>query len=131
VSLHAESKEMQMNMPGTVTTITDDQFAVEVLEAGSPVLVDFWAAWCPPCRIMDPVMAELAAERPDLRFVKLDVDANQKTATDHGVLSMPTLLVFRHGHEVLRLVGARPKRRLIAELEATLGSPIADHVGAT
>jgi thioredoxin 1 len=120
-----------MNMPGTVTIITDDQFAVEVLEAGSPVLVDFWAAWCPPCRIMDPVMAELAAERPDVRFVKLDVDANQKTATDYGVLSMPTLLVFRHGQEVLRLVGARPKRRLIEELEATLGSPIADHVGAT
>ncbi|HTX11995.1 MAG TPA: thioredoxin [Solirubrobacteraceae bacterium] len=117
-------------MPTTVTTITDDQFATEVLEADSPVVVDFWAAWCPPCRVMDPVMAELADERPGVRFVKLDVDANQKTASEYGVLSMPTLLVFRHGQEVLRLVGARPKRRLIEELAPAMGSPIADPAGA-
>jgi thioredoxin 1 len=119
-----------MEMPGTVATITDDQFTAVVLEAESPVVVDFWAAWCPPCRVMDPVMADLAAERPDVDFVKLDVDANQKTATDYGVLSMPTLLVFRHGQEVLRLVGARPKRRLVEELEAALGSPAVDRVSA-
>jgi thioredoxin 1 len=106
-----------------VTPITDDRFVAEVLEAESPVVVDFWAAWCPPCRLMDPIIAELAAERPDVRFAKLDVDANQRTTVDHGVLSMPTLLVFRGGQEVLRLVGARPKRRLTEELEPVLGAP--------
>ncbi len=109
-------------MSESVRTITDDRFVAEVLEAESPVVVDFWAAWCPPCRLMDPIIAELAAERPDVRFAKLDVDANQRTAVDHGVLSMPTLLVFRSGQEVLRLVGARPKRRLTEELESALGA---------
>jgi thioredoxin 1 len=109
-------------MSGVVTPITDDRFVTEVLEADSPVVVDFSTAWCPPCRVMDPFIAGLAAERPDVRFTKLDVDANQRTATEYGVLSMPTLLVFRHGQEVLRLVGARPKRRLVEELAPALGS---------
>ena len=109
-------------MSGVVTPVTDDRFVTEVLEADSPVVVDFSAAWCPPCRVMDPFIAGLAAERPDVRFTKLDVDANQRTATEYGLLSMPTLLVFRHGHEVLRLVGARPKRRLVEELAPALGS---------
>jgi thioredoxin 1 len=109
-------------LSGSVTTITDDQFAAEVLEAESPVVVDFTAAWCPPCRLMDPIIADLAAEREDVRFAKLDVDANQRTAVEHGVLSMPTFLVFRNGREVMRLVGARPKRRLVEELETVLGA---------
>jgi thioredoxin 1 len=96
--------------------VTDDNFQAEVLEAGQPVLVDFTAAWCPPCRVMKPVLSELAEERPDLRVVHLDVDEHQQTAARYGVLSMPTFLLFRDGAPVLRLVGSRPKQRLAAEL---------------
>ena len=103
-----------------IPTVTDDAFAAEVLESELPVLVDFTAAWCPPCRVMKPVLAELAAERDDLRVVQLDVDADQRTAAEYGVLSMPTFILFRGGREVQRLVGARPRRRLDAELAEVL-----------
>jgi thioredoxin 1 len=103
-----------------IPTVTDDAFAAEVLESELPVLVDFTAAWCPPCRVMKPVLAELAAERDDLRVVQLDVDADQRTAAEYGVLSMPTFILFRGGREVQRLVGARPRRRLDAELAEIL-----------
>jgi thioredoxin 1 len=103
-----------------IPTVTDDAFAAEVLESERPVLVDFTAAWCPPCRVMKPVLAELAAERDDLRVVQVDVDAEQRTAAEYGVLSMPTFILFRDGREVQRLVGARPRRRLEAELAEIL-----------
>jgi thioredoxin 1 len=103
-----------------IPTVTDDAFAAEVLESERPVLVDFTAAWCPPCRVMKPVLAELAAERDDLRVVQLDVDAEQRIAAEYGVLSMPTFILFRDGREVRRLVGARPRRRLEAELAEVL-----------
>jgi len=107
-------------MPATIPTVDDARFASEVLASDRPVLVDFTAAWCPPCRVMKPVLAALADERDDVRIVQLDVDADQRTAADYGVLSMPTFILFRDGAEVLRLVGARPKGRLAAELEAAL-----------
>jgi thioredoxin 1 len=103
-----------------ISSVTDDAFAAEVLESERPVLVDFTAAWCPPCRVMKPVLAELAAERDDLRVVQLDVDAEQRTAAEYGVLSMPTFILFRDGREVQRLVGARPRRRLEEELAQVL-----------
>jgi thioredoxin 1 len=103
-----------------IPTVTDDAFAAEVLESERPVLVDFTASWCPPCRVMKPVLAELAAERDDLRVVQLDVDTDQRTAAEYGVLSMPTFILFRDGREVQRLVGARPRRRLEAELAEVL-----------
>jgi thioredoxin 1 len=103
-----------------IPTVTDDGFAAEVLESERPVLVDFTAAWCPPCRVMKPVLSELAAERDDLRIVQLDVDEHQRTAAEYGVLSMPTFILFRDGREVQRLVGARPRRRLEAELAEVL-----------
>src|SRR5215213_3985708 len=105
-------------MPSTETllSISDDSFTAEVLESERPVLVDFTAAWCPPCRVMKPVLAELDAEREDIKVVQLDVDADQRTAAEYGVLSMPTFILFKDGREVQRLVGARPKRRLEAEL---------------
>ena len=108
-----------MTQTQTVTEVTDDGFAAAVLESELPVLVDFTAAWCPPCRVMKPVLAKLAAEREDLRVVALDVDAHQRTAAEYSVLA-PTFLVFRGGVEVGRLVGARPKGRLEAELAEIL-----------
>jgi thioredoxin 1 len=99
---------------------TDARFTADVLESNAPVVVDFTAAWCPPCRVMSPILDELAEERPDVRFVKLDVDDNTETAVRYGVLSMPTFMVFRDGEPVLKLVGARSKRRFADELAAVL-----------
>jgi thioredoxin 1 len=103
-------------------TVTDDSFTAEVLESETPVLVDFWAAWCGPCRVMNPILAELAAERDDVRIVKLDTEAEQETAARYGVLAMPTFLLFRDGKPVLQLVGSRPRKRLEAELSAALAA---------
>jgi thioredoxin 1 len=106
---------------------TDDRFTADVLESDVPVVVDFTAAWCPPCRMMDPVIGELAAERDDMRFVALDVDAHQATAARYGVLSMPTLMVFRGGAPVATFIGARPKARLRTEL-SELVPPVGEQV---
>jgi thioredoxin 1 len=95
---------------------SDDAFQADVIEAELPVLVDFTASWCAPCRIMKPVLEELAADRDDLRVIALDLDENQATAARYGVLAAPTLMLFRHGAPVLTLQGARPRKRLEAEL---------------
>jgi thioredoxin 1 len=108
--------------------MTHDQFTVQVLEADRPVLVDFTAAWCPPCRVMDPIVAALDDERDDLRVVTVDVDDSLDVAARYGVLSMPTFMLFRGGEPVLTLVGARPRRRLEAELDAVLAVS-APHAG--
>ena len=101
-------------------TINDSNFAAEVLESDRPVVVDFDAPWCGPCRVMTPILEELAAEREDVRFVKLDVDSNQTTVARYGVMSMPTFMVFDGGEPVLTLVGSRPKTRLEQELSAVV-----------
>jgi thioredoxin 1 len=104
-----------------VVEATDETFDREVREAGMPVLVDFTAAWCAPCRMIEPVLAEIAAEQADrLKVVRLDVDHNPETTAAYGVLSMPTLMLFRSGEPVKALVGARPKRRLLEELADAL-----------
>lgn len=103
-----------------VTTLTPDTFTASVLESEIPVVVDFTAAWCPPCRVMKPILAELADERDDLRFVQLDVDDHPEIAARYDVLSMPTFIVFRHGRPVGRLVGARPKTRFVSDVEQAL-----------
>ncbi|MEU6103494.1 thioredoxin family protein [Streptomyces flaveolus] len=101
--------------------VTDATFAAEVIGAGLPVLVEFTADWCPPCRQMAPVLGALAAEEADrLRVVQLNVDLNPETTNAYKVLSMPTFMVFRDGEPVKAMVGARPKRRLLQELSDVL-----------
>jgi len=109
-------------MAGTLTQITDNNFDAEVLEAEGPVLVDFWAPWCGPCRVVAPVLEEIAAERPELRIVKLDVDDNQQTAARYQVLSIPTMILFKAGQPVKTIVGAYPKKKLEQELETVLAA---------
>ncbi|WP_328678957.1 thioredoxin [Streptomyces sp. NBC_01261] len=100
-----------------VTDVTDEDFTAEVIRADLPVLVEFTADWCPPCRQMGPVLRALAAEEADrLKVVQLNVDQNPETTNAYKVLSMPTFMVFRGGEPVKAMVGARPKRRLLEEL---------------
>ena len=109
-------------MAGKINEVTDTTFQAEVLESETPVLVDFWAAWCGPCRVVAPVLEEIADQRDDLRIVKLNVDDNQQTAAQFGILAIPTMLLFRNGAEAKRIQGAMPKKRLEAELEPALAS---------
>lgn len=104
-----------------VAEVTDADFEAEVIGSGLPVLVEFTADWCPPCRQMAPVLSALAAEESDrLKVVQLNVDMNPLTTNAYRVLSMPTFMVFRDGEPVRSMVGARPKRRLLEELSDVL-----------
>ncbi|MGZ4269552.1 MAG: thioredoxin [Solirubrobacteraceae bacterium] len=107
-------------MAANITDVTDTNFQAEVLESDQPVLVDFWAPWCGPCRVVGPVLEEIASERDDLRIVKLNVDDNQQTAATFEVLSIPTLILFKNGQVAKKVIGAYPKKRLEAELEPAL-----------
>lgn len=101
--------------------VTDQTFDKEVLKAGKPVLVDLWAEWCAPCKMLAPILEDLAKEIGDkLTIVKLDVDSNPGTAMRYGVQSIPTLLLFKNGQPVERLVGYMPKDRLLARLRPHL-----------
>jgi thioredoxin 1 len=95
-------------------------FDALVRDGRQPVVVDFWAPWCGPCRVVHPILEEMAAERDDFRIVSINVDENQQTAGRFDVLSIPTLILFRDGAEAKRVIGAMPKRRLEAELEPAL-----------
>jgi len=104
-----------------VATVTDADFAAEVLGADRPVLVEFTADWCGPCRQLAPVLSAVAREEAArLKVVQLDADTNPDTVTRYGVLSMPTLMVFHGGEPVRAMVGARPRRRLLQELQDVL-----------
>jgi thioredoxin 1 len=105
---------------GNLPDVTDNNFQAEVLESDTPVLVDFWAPWCGPCRIIAPSLEELNDEIDNLRVVKLNVDENQQTAAQYNVMSIPTLIVFKNGEPAKTIIGAMPKKRLEAELAPAL-----------
>ncbi len=105
---------------GAVTEVSDANFQAEVLESPEPVLVDFWAPWCGPCRVVAPVLEEIAKERSDLKIVKLNTDENQQTAAAFEILSIPTMILFRNGQVAKKIIGAYPKKRLEAELAPAL-----------
>jgi len=107
-------------MAGTLLDVTDTTFQAEVLESDKPVLVDFWAAWCGPCRVIAPILEDIAAERDDLRIVKMDIDENPHTPASLGILAIPTMILFRNGAEAKRIQGAKPRNRLEADLEPAL-----------
>jgi len=107
---------------GKLPDVTDGKFQSEVLECEQPVLVDFWAPWCGPCRVVHPILEEMAAERADFRIVSINIDENQQTAANFQVLSIPTLILFKGGQAVKTVIGAYPKKRLEQELEPALAA---------
>ena len=109
-------------MADSITHVTDANFRAEVLESETPVLVDFWAPWCGPCRVVAPVVEEIAKEQADLKVLKLNVDENQNTAMTYQVLSIPTLILFKHGQVAHKVIGAYPKKKLEAELAPALAA---------
>jgi thioredoxin 1 len=107
-------------MTGKLPDVPDGTFQSEVLDSEQPVLVDFWAPWCGPCRVVHPILEEMSTERDDFRIVSMNTDENQGTAAKFEILSIPTLILFKDGAEAKRVIGAMPKRRLEAELEPVL-----------
>ncbi len=93
--------------------VTTDNFETEVLKAGQPVLVDFWASWCGPCRMLTPIIEQLAGELTDVKVGKINVDEEPDLAARYGVMSIPTVIVFKNGEEAARSVGFKPKNELL------------------
>jgi thioredoxin 1 len=109
-------------MAGAAVPVTDSNFQSEVLSSEQPVLVDFWATWCGPCRMVAPIVEEIAGEQNGkLKVAKVDVDQNPQVAQQFGVMSIPTLIVFKGGEAVERLVGYMPKAKLMQAIQPHLG----------
>jgi thioredoxin 1 len=108
-------------MMAGVTEVGDQQFDQEILKSEMPVLVDFWADWCVPCHMVSPVVEEIGQDRAEtLRVAKLNVDDNPESAYRYGVMSIPTLILFKGGEEIARMVGAKPKEAILRELDEHL-----------
>ena len=114
---HIEAWRVKEQVMAKPTVVTDITFDTEVLGSTLPVLVDFWAVWCGPCRLIAPIVDEIATEYDGkVRVMKLDVDENQNTAMNFGVMGIPTLILFKGGKAVERITGYMPKERLLAKL---------------
>jgi thioredoxin 1 len=109
-------------MAGNTVTVTDKSFTDDVLSSDKPVLVDFWATWCGPCKMVAPVLEEIAGEHPDkITVAKVDIDANPGIARDYKIMSIPTMILFQGGQPVKEIVGAKPKAALLKDLSDVLG----------
>ncbi len=106
-------------MAANVSDVTDATFQAEVIESLEPVLVDFWAPWCGPCRAVSPILEQISEER-GLRVVKVNVDENQQTAAEYQILSLPTMVLFKAGAPATKIIGAYPKKKLEQQLEPAL-----------
>ncbi|MCZ6703933.1 MAG: thioredoxin [Ignavibacteria bacterium] len=105
----------------SLITITDDNFKEEVLDSDKPVLIDFWAVWCGPCKMIAPIVEELAVEfEGKVKIGKLDVDSNQQTSINYGVRSIPTLLIFKDGEVKETIIGAVPKANMVEKLNSVI-----------
>ena len=96
-----------------ITTITKENFEHEILKADKPVLVDFWASWCGPCRMLGPTIDEIAEEHPEIKVCKINIDDEAELAIRHGVMSVPTLMIFRNGEIAQTAIGVRPKEEIL------------------
>lgn len=96
-----------------ITTITKDNFEKEIVKADKPVLVDFWASWCGPCRMLSPTIDEIAEEHPEIKVCKINIDDEAELAIRHGVMSVPTLMIFKNGEIAQTAVGVRPKDEIL------------------
>lgn len=101
----------------SVIVLNNDNFDSEVLKSDKPVLVDFWASWCGPCRMVSPIVDEIAEENDDIKVCKVNVDENQELAAKYSVMSIPTLIVFKEGKIANQMVGAKPKNQIIAMIK--------------